>query len=117
MGWYAGRGPRGYQRSDSRINDDVCDRLCDSPEVDATEIEVAVVNGEVTLDGRVSDRDEKRRAEDLIEHVSGVKDVHNNLRVGRGQDASTNPNPAMAEQRGNVLGVGGAPDRATTGRR
>ena len=82
-GDFAGRGPKGYQRSDARINEDVCDRLGDAPDVDATNIEVTTANGEVTLSGLVSDRAQKRRAEDLIEHVSGVREVHNNLRVNR----------------------------------
>jgi osmotically-inducible protein OsmY len=122
MGWYAGRGPRGYQRSDARINEDVCDRLCDSPDVDATDIDVRVANGEITLSGSVADREQKRRAEDLIEQVSGVREVHNNLRVSHGQDTTSSTRPAGAsatgEQPGNVLGVTGAPDRtATTARR
>jgi osmotically-inducible protein OsmY len=121
---FAGQGPRGYQRSDSRINDDVCDCLCDSADVDARNIDVSVSNGEVTLNGSVSDRDQKRRAEDLIEHVSGVRDVHNNLKVDSasqvtGRATTTTPAGTSGEQPGNVLGVsGGAPDRmATTGRR
>jgi osmotically-inducible protein OsmY len=120
---FAGRGPRGYQRSDSRITEDVCDCLCDSPDIDARNIDVSVSNGEVTLNGSVSDRDQKRRAEDLIEHISGVRDVHNNLRTDTGsvagQTNTTAPGAATGEQPGNVLGVtGGAPDRAATaGRR
>ena len=92
---YAGRGPKGYQRSDARITEDVCDRLCDDPRIDATDIEVLVKNGEVTLAGMVHTREEKRRTEDLIESVSGVRDVHNNLRVERwmGQSPSTGTNP------------------------
>ena len=35
----------------------------------------------MTLSGTVNSREEKRRAEDLSERVSGVKDVSNNLRV------------------------------------
>jgi osmotically-inducible protein OsmY len=84
-GNFAGRGPKGYQRSDARISEDVCDRLAESPEVDASNIEVKVENGEVTLSGSVAERGEKRRAEDLIENVSGVREVHNHLRVNRGQ--------------------------------
>jgi len=84
-GSFAGRGPKGYQRSDARISEDVCDRLAESPEVDASNIEVKVENGEVTLTGSVAERGEKRRAEDLIENVSGVREVHNHLRVNRGQ--------------------------------
>lgn len=123
------------ERSDARINEDVCDRLCDSGEVDATEVEVRVSDGEVTLSGSVSDRNQKRRAEDLIEKVSGVREVHNNLRVGHGDGASslrssaasaaasprgmTTPGgPTGAELPGNVLGVTGAPDKTiTAGRR
>ena len=78
---YAGRGPKGYRRSDDRIREDVCDRLTDDWHIDASEMEVAVQNGEVMLSGTVQSRDEKRRAEDLAERIAGVRDVHNNLRV------------------------------------
>jgi osmotically-inducible protein OsmY len=82
-GAFAGRGPKGYQRSDERIREDVCDRLTDAADIDASEIEVNVANGEVTLSGTVRGRDEKRRSEDLAESIGGVRDVHNNLRVAR----------------------------------
>src|SRR5262245_32238876 len=39
-GPHAGRGPRGYRRSDDRIREDVCDRLCEHGFVDASDIEV-----------------------------------------------------------------------------
>lgn len=86
---YSGRGPRGYQRSDARINEDVCDRLCDAPDIDASDIEVKVDAGEVTLEGTVAAREEKRRAEDLVERISGVREVRNNLRVNRDRNADT----------------------------
>jgi hypothetical protein len=76
-----GRGPRGYKRSDERISDDVHDRLTDDPWLDATHIEVEVKGGEVTLGGVVDDREAKHRAEWLIEDISGVTHVQNNLRV------------------------------------
>lgn len=78
---HRGRGPKGYTRSDDRIREDVCDRLSDDPRLDASDIEVMVSEGEVTLTGTVSARDAKRRAEDCAEDVSGVKNVQNNLRV------------------------------------
>jgi hypothetical protein len=81
IGQYYGRGPKGYQRSDERIQDDVCERLTRDPRVDASEIEVSVKEGEVTLSGTVVDRRQKRTAEDTIEHVLGVKEVHNRIRV------------------------------------
>ena len=78
---HRGKGPRGYTRSDDRIRDDVNDRLSDDPRVDASEIEVTVENGEVTLSGSVESRQAKRQAEDCVEDVTGVKHVQNNLRV------------------------------------
>jgi len=83
-GPHAGRGPRGYQRSDERIREDACDALCEHGYVDASDIEVTVANGEVTLVGLVRERAEKRMAEDAVEQISGVREVHNQLRVGPG---------------------------------
>ncbi len=87
-GRHAGRGPKGWQRADDRIRDDINERLTDHPHIDASEIEVAVKNGEVTLSGTVDDRQAKRMAEDIAESVSGVREVHNQIRVqmlGQGQ--------------------------------
>jgi hypothetical protein len=80
-GRFTGRGPKGYTRSDERIREDVSDRLEQHGEIDATEIEVRVSNGEVTLEGTVEDRRTKRLAEDIIETCPGVKQVHNRIRV------------------------------------
>ena len=80
---YRGRGPKNYQRADERIREDVCERLTMDHDVDATDIEVTVRDGVVTLDGTVNERHAKRIAEDICESVRGVKDVQNNLRVAR----------------------------------
>lgn len=80
-GGYAGRGPKGYTRTDERIREDVCDRLSWNDEVDATDITVRVEAGEVTLEGSVETRHMKRLAEDIAEEVPGVHDVHNRVRV------------------------------------
>lgn len=90
---YKGKGPRGYRRSDERIKEDINDRLSDDPYVDATDIEVHVQDGEVTLTGTVRERDDKRRAEYLAEMVSGVGNVENRLRLGQ---------PAESVSSGNV---------------
>lgn len=88
QGWNRrGRGPKGYIRSDERIREDVCDRLSDDPLVDASEVDVAVASCEVTLTGTVDTREERRRAEDCAERVSGVTHVQNNLRVARSGSA------------------------------
>ena len=90
---HRGRGPKGYRRSDERIKEDVNDRLSDDYYLDASDVEVMVSNTEVTLTGTVNSREDKRRAEDLAESVSGVTNVENRLRVkqqsGYGQNATS----------------------------
>lgn len=75
------RPPRGYQRADERIRDDVYDRLCGRTGADASDVTVTVHEGEVTLTGTVPTRDDKRRIEVVAEQVLGVKDIFNRLRV------------------------------------
>lgn len=81
-GPFSGVGPKGYQRSDDRIFEDVCYRMSTNGQLDPSEIDVKVENGEVTLEGKVQDRKSKRLAEDIAESVSGVSEVHNRIRVG-----------------------------------
>jgi osmotically-inducible protein OsmY len=78
---FAGRGPKGYRRSDERIREEINDRLTEHDELDASDIEVAVKDGEATLTGTVDSRWSKRLAEDLAERASGVRDVMNQLKV------------------------------------
>ena len=80
-GPYSGVGPRGYRRADDRILDDVNDRLMWHGYVDATDIQVDVNDGVVTLSGTVNTRREKRMAEDAAESVSGVEDVTNQIQI------------------------------------
>jgi hypothetical protein len=80
-GRHHGRGPKGYRRSDARILEDVCEALMFDADIDAADVEVRVEDGEVSLEGTVGDRRQKRRAEDVCDAVPGVKDVSNKLRV------------------------------------
>lgn len=80
-GNYSGRGPRGYQRGDERIREDICDRLTEDPRIDASDVEVQVNSAEVTLSGSVRTRDEKHFTESVIERIAGVREVNNNLKV------------------------------------
>ena len=83
-GRHRGRGPRNYQRSDERISDEIHQFLTFHPELDATDVDIIVETGIVTLRGAVDSRAAKRLAEDIAEEVFGVKEVHNELRVNRG---------------------------------
>jgi hypothetical protein len=80
-GPHAGRGPKGYQRSDERIREIVSEALTRDGDLDASEMEVSVERGEVTLQGTAPNRWSKRLAEDLVQDLPGVKEVHNRLRV------------------------------------
>ncbi|WP_338865691.1 BON domain-containing protein [Myxococcus stipitatus] len=95
-----GRGPRGYQRADDRIRADICDRLMQDW-MDASDAEVEVREGVVTLRGSVRSRDEKRAIEDAAEAVLGVKEVLNHLRLHREgvshPPASQSPVPSVEE--------------------
>lgn len=86
---HRGRGPKGYRRSDERILEDVNERLTQHDRIDASEIEVRVEQGEVTLSGTVDTRSAKHLAEDVAEGVSGVCDVQNNIRVRRESSMAT----------------------------
>lgn len=98
-GEHRGKGPKGYSRSDDRLREDVCDRLMDDGHVDASEIEVSVKKGEVTLQGTVDTRAAKRRAEDCVEDCAGVKHVQNNLRVSdTSKSDDTKDSPAQASR-------------------
>jgi osmotically-inducible protein OsmY len=97
-GPHTGRGPRGYQRSDDRIKDDICERMSQHGQLDASDIEVRVMNGEVTMEGTVTDRQAKRLAEDIVESVSGVREVHNQVRVTQGMFGQQGQAPQQGSQ-------------------
>lgn len=82
-GEHTGRGPKGYRRADERILEDANDRLTLHGAVDASDITVSVEKGEITLEGTVESRRVKRIAEDALESIPGVLDIHNRLRLAK----------------------------------
>lgn len=78
---YFGKGPKGWKLADDRIKEMACEALTDSWNVDATDIEVLVKDGVLTLSGTVKTREEKYEAEECVENIAGVTDLHNLLRV------------------------------------
>lgn len=80
-GPFTGIGPREYRRSDDKIREDISEWLAMHGRLDAGDISVEVVNGEVTLAGTVDGRWEKREAERVAETVRGVMDVYNRLHI------------------------------------
>jgi osmotically-inducible protein OsmY len=118
---FRGRGPKGYRRSDERIKEDVNDRLSEGY-LDASDIEVVVLNSEVTLTGTVNRRSDKRKAEAIAESVTGVTNVENRVRVKQsgigtyGLDTTTNTGPmATAGPTGTTGTTGTGTSTSTTG--
>lgn len=101
QGPFVGRGPRGYRRSDERILEDVCDLLTRHGQIDASQMEVDVRNGEVFLRGMADSGQTRRLVEEIVEDVTGVHDVRNELRVNqRTGYAETSRSESGSSQRG-----------------
>jgi hypothetical protein len=58
----------------------ITERLEDERHLDLRDLEVVVEDGEVTLNGTVRRKEDKRRIEDVAD-IDGVRHVQNNLRV------------------------------------
>jgi osmotically-inducible protein OsmY len=104
------RGPKGYIRSDERIREDLCERLMQSGNLDVSEVEVNVKDGNVRLEGTVPERRMKHAIEDMAENCLGVKDVENQLRVSFAQQGSIGPSgektePGASEKRTTQIGA------------
>lgn len=80
---HVGRGPRGYQRSDERIMEDIAERLMREDSVDVRDVELHVSGGHVTLEGTVPERRMRYAIEDIAAECAGVRDVDNRIRVRR----------------------------------
>lgn len=81
---FRGRGPKGYERSDDRLREMICERLTDDPRIDASDVHIEVKDKIVKLTGTVSDRRSKYEIEDVVERCGGVKDIDNQVRVRSG---------------------------------
>lgn len=86
-GPHKGKGPKGYNRADDRIHDEICKHLTQHSLVDASLIDIQVANGVVTMTGEVTDRRMKYLAEDVVDEVTGVKEIHNKVRVSENRAA------------------------------
>jgi hypothetical protein len=72
-------GPKGYQRSDERIREEIC--LMQTDHIDSSEVAVEVTAAKVTLEGTVPERWMKHAIEDLADACPGVQDVDNRMRI------------------------------------
>ena len=75
------RGPKGYQRSDERLKEDISERLMEAYHIDSSEVTVEVRGAKVSLEGTVPSRHMKHAIEDLVDRCPGVLDIDNRIRV------------------------------------
>lgn len=76
-------GPKGYQRSDERLREDISERLMQAHYIDSSDVTVTVSGAKVVLEGTVPDRRMKHAIEDLADACPGVQDIENRIRVVR----------------------------------
>jgi BON domain len=76
-----GSGPKGYQRSDERLKEDISERLMESHYIDSSDVSVEVRGAKVVLEGTVPSRQMKHAIEDLVDVCPGVQDIDNRVRV------------------------------------
>lgn len=75
------RGPKGYQRSDERLKEDISERLMEACDIDSSEVTVDVKGAKVILEGIVPSRHMKHAIEDMVDACPGVQDIDNRIRV------------------------------------
>jgi BON domain len=75
------RGPKGYQRSDERLKEDISERLMEAYDIDSSEVTVDVKGAKVFLEGVVPSRHMKHVIEDMVDACPGVQDIENRIRV------------------------------------
>lgn len=108
---FRGKGPKGYVRSDERLREDICERLTDDHEIDASDVSVQARGGVVTLEGTVGARAIKHRIEDIVEQCGGVSDIRNHLTVKPREYGGRDGGSVRGESAGDGGGAGTAGNR------
>jgi hypothetical protein len=94
-------GPKGYQRSDERLKEDISERLMESHSIDSSDVSLEVRGARVVLEGTVPSRHMKHAIEDLVDACPGVQDIDNRVRV-----ANTNLRQGLGTQSQSLTGTG-----------
>ena len=74
-------GPKGYQRADQRMREDICDQLMQTGHIDSSDVTVEVNGAKVQLEGSVPVRWMKHVIENLADACPGVQDIENRISV------------------------------------
>lgn len=116
------RGPKGYQRSDERLREEICERLMNRWDIDSSDVTVNVQEGRVTVEGVVPERRMRHAIEDLVDDCHGVQDIENHIRVQRsygttasGSAAENPPQHQQGGQQGSQHGQAGSASSGASG--
>jgi hypothetical protein len=94
---FRGVGPKGYQRSDSHVKEQVCERLLLDPYLDASRITVKVSKGRIALKGTVPS--ERMRAAAVAAATSvAAGAVDSGLQVAGAAGARASRRPASTSR-------------------
>jgi hypothetical protein len=77
---HVGKGPKGWISNES-ILAQVNEALFLHPSVDATHIDARMEGEILVLTGEVTNRQQKKTAERILENLSGVKDIRNEIKI------------------------------------
>jgi hypothetical protein len=104
-------GPKGYQRSDERLKEDISERLMEAVHIDSREVTVEVRDAKVVLEGVVPDRRMRHAIEDLVDACPGVQDIDNRVGVG----SASVPAVGTVGTTSTGMGMGSAPSQSGVG--
>jgi hypothetical protein len=82
-------GPKGYQRSDERMREEICDELMRTAHLDSSDVTIDVTAAKAVLEGTVPERWMKHAMEDLADACPGIQDVENRIRVDTARRAAS----------------------------
>jgi len=75
------RGPKGYVRSDARIEEEIAASLWKAWQIDSSDVSLQVKGGNVFLSGTVPERWMKYDIENTVDECPGVREIDNQIRV------------------------------------
>lgn len=83
---YNSESGESYRREDEHWLDEhiwknICRTIDQYTDIDSTYIQIKVEDGVATIEGTIDSRKNKRLIQKLVERVSGVRAVHNDLRI------------------------------------
>jgi osmotically-inducible protein OsmY len=111
-------GPKGYQRSDERLKEDISERLMESHHIDSSDVSIEVRGAKVVLDGTVPSRHMKHAIEDLVDVCPGVQDIDNRVRVANQnmrQSQGSHSQSLTGSSTSTGIGTGSSLGSGTTG--